>query len=58
MGGYGAGMRTVWLNRYERQCPDPSITTEIHGYEPTDNALKLFRTVIKGNAEPSELENQ
>ncbi len=46
MGGYGAGMRTVWLNRYERQCPDPSITTEIYGYEPMDKALEIFRAII------------
>jgi HAD superfamily hydrolase (TIGR01549 family) len=46
MGGFGAGMKTIWLNRYERQCPDPSITTEIYGYEPMDKALDLFHAII------------
>jgi FMN phosphatase YigB (HAD superfamily) len=53
LGGHAAGMRTIWLNRYGRQCPNPSITTEIHGYEPIDRTLKIFRAVIsKGNLEP------
>ena len=55
MGGFGAGMRTVWLNRYERKCPDPSITIEIHGYEPVDEVLNIFRTILsKDTADRSE----
>jgi HAD superfamily hydrolase (TIGR01509 family) len=46
MGGYGAGITTVWLNRYERQCPDPSITTEIHSFEPIDRTLKIIQAII------------
>ena len=55
MGGCGAGMRTIWLNRYGLKCPDPSITIEIHGYEPVDKTLNIFRSLIdQGDTEGSE----
>jgi len=47
LGGHGAGMKTIWLNRYGLQCPDPSITTEIQGYEPTEKTLEVFQAVYQ-----------
>lgn len=46
LGGHAAGMQTVWLNRYRLKCPDPSITTEIQGYEPIEKTLEIFRAII------------
>jgi HAD superfamily hydrolase (TIGR01549 family) len=45
LGGHRVGMHTIWLNRYNMECPDPSTTTEIQGYEPVDKALDIFREV-------------
>ena len=39
LGAIGVGMSAIWLNRYRRTCPDPSLAIEINGFEPVESVL-------------------
>ena len=38
----GLGIRAIWLNRYDRPCPDSSLATEIRSLEPVDKIVNLI----------------
>ena len=42
LGALGSGMGAVWLNRYRRDCPDPSLAVEIAGLEPVERTLRIL----------------
>ena len=42
LGATGTGMDAIWLNRYRRPCPDPSLAVEIDGFEPVEMSYKLW----------------
>ena len=42
IGAKRAGIRAIWLNRYEIPCPDPSLAKEIHALEPVEDVLKII----------------
>lgn len=39
VGARAAGIRTLWLNRHARPCPEPGTTTEIASLLPTEDAV-------------------
>ncbi len=43
LGAIGCGMSAIWLNRYRRTCPDPSLAVEINGFEPVESVLYTLR---------------
>ncbi len=43
LGATGIGMDAIWLNRYRRTCPDPSLAVEIGGFEPVENILQMLK---------------
>ena len=46
LGAIESGLSAIWLNRYRRTCPDPSLAAEINGFEPVEmvlNALTIDR---------------
>ncbi len=47
LGATGCGMAAVWLNRYRRTCPDPSLAVEIGGFEPLENILQILESTSK-----------
>jgi len=42
LGATGLGIRAIWLNRYDRRCPDSSLATEIRSLEPVDKIVDLI----------------
>lgn len=44
LGATGNGMKAIWLNRYRRTCPDPSLAIEINGFEPVENILRILES--------------
>ena len=42
VGATGLGIRAIWLNRYDRPCPDSSLATEIRSLEPVDDIADLI----------------
>lgn len=42
LGAHNAGIKNIWLNRYDIKCPDPDITIEINSYENTEEIIKLL----------------
>jgi hypothetical protein len=36
-------MDAIWLNRYQRTCPDPSLAIEIGGFEPVEKVLQILQ---------------
>jgi putative hydrolase of the HAD superfamily len=42
LGATALGIRSLWLNRYGRDCPDPALAVEFHGYEPLEAMLRLL----------------
>jgi putative hydrolase of the HAD superfamily len=44
LGAHGVGIRAVWLNRYDRPCPDQAIAPEINSFEPVGGVLDLILT--------------
>lgn len=57
LGAIGVGMSAIWLNRYRRTCPDPSLAIEINGFEPVESVLHALNqyppshtTLIKESA--------
>ena len=47
LGATGSGMKAIWLNRYRRTCPDPSLAVEIGGLEPAENILRILESTSK-----------
>ena len=43
LGALESGMAAVWLNRYRRDCPDPSRAVEVGSLEPVDRILRALR---------------
>ena len=43
LGAIGSGISAIWLNRYRRTCPDPSLAVEINGFEPVESILLTLR---------------
>ena len=43
LGAIGSGMDAIWLNRYQRTCPDPSLAIEIGGFEPVEKVLQILQ---------------
>jgi len=41
-GATALGIRSVWLNRYGHECPDPTTATEINSLEPIDRIRQLI----------------
>jgi HAD superfamily hydrolase (TIGR01549 family) len=33
---------SIWLNRYEKECPNPKITKEINSYDNIENIMRLM----------------
>jgi HAD superfamily hydrolase (TIGR01549 family) len=44
LGAHQAGIRSIWLNRWQEPCPDTSLATELEAFEPLDHALKALYT--------------
>jgi len=44
LSAHGVGIRSVWLNRYDRPCPDQVLTPEINSFEPVGGVLDLILT--------------
>ena len=44
LGAIGSGMDAIWLNRYRRTCPDPSLAVEIAGFESVADVLQTLIT--------------
>ena len=42
LGAIGSGLFAIWLNRYRRTCPDPSLAVEINGFEPVEDVLNAL----------------
>lgn len=42
LGATEMGIRAIWLNRYNRPCPDSNLATEIPSLEPVDNVADLI----------------
>ena len=42
LGATEMGIRAIWLNRYDRPCPDSSLATEIRSLEPVDDLVELI----------------
>ena len=42
LGATEMGIRAIWLNRYDRPCPDSRIATEIRSLEPVDDVVDLI----------------
>jgi HAD superfamily hydrolase (TIGR01509 family) len=46
LGANNMGIRTLWLNRYDANCPDPDLAVEFHSFEP----LAAFLDLLAGGA--------
>jgi len=46
-GAQAAGIRAVWINRYERVCPDGRLAREIKALEPLEEIIALLMTGIE-----------
>ena len=44
LGAHRAGIRSIWLNRWQEPCPDTSLATELEAFAPLEHALKAFYT--------------
>jgi len=42
LGATKMGIRAIWMNRYNKPCPDSSLATEIHSLEPVDEVIELI----------------
>jgi len=42
LGATEIGLRAIWLNRYDRPCPDSNLATEIRSLEPVDDVVELI----------------
>ena len=42
LGATRLGIRAIWLNRYDRPCPDSCLATEIRSLEPVDDVVDLI----------------
>jgi len=42
LGAYRSGIRSIWLNRWQKPYPDASLTTELKGFEPFQHVLKAL----------------
>lgn len=44
VGATGSGMNAIWLNRYRRSCPYPTLAVEIGGFLPVEHILQTLQT--------------
>ncbi len=42
VGAYRSGIRSLWLNRWQKPCPDSSLTTELKGFEPLNAVIRAL----------------
>lgn len=42
LGALASGMDAIWLNRYQRPCPDQSLVVEIDGFKPVSKVLNAL----------------
>ncbi len=42
LGAHRAGIKSIWLNRFDAACPDPSITTMIDSLEPASTVTDIL----------------
>jgi putative hydrolase of the HAD superfamily len=42
VGASRAGIRSIWLNRFGLDCPDPVLATQITAYEPLEQIVSLI----------------
>lgn len=47
LGAIDSGLDAIWLNRYRRTCPDPSLAVEIRGFEPVEDVLQTLIATSK-----------
>ena len=45
LGAHQAGIRSIWLNRGQEPCPDPTLTTELAAFEPLEHTLKALEAL-------------
>ena len=41
IGAARSGIRAVWLNRFDEECPDPSLASQLRSFEPVDAAVDI-----------------
>ena len=44
LSAHKVGIRAVWLNCYDRPCPDQALAPEINSFEPVGGVLDLILT--------------
>ena len=54
LGAIGSGMDAIWLNRYRRPCPDPSLAVEIDGFDPVGKIMEALKSFSQSNEEIDE----
>jgi HAD superfamily hydrolase (TIGR01549 family) len=42
LGAHQAGIRSIWLNRWQEPCPDASLAMPLEAFEPLEHALKAL----------------
>ena len=42
VGAHQAGIQSIWLNRTQKPCPDPSLTEELSAFEPLTHVLEAL----------------
>ncbi len=45
LGAHELGIRCIWLNNYNKQCPDTSAVIEIKSLEDTEHILNLIKNI-------------
>ena len=40
-GAHAAGIRAIWLNRYQHTCPNPALAFEIQALEPLESVIDI-----------------
>ncbi len=41
-GAHAAGIRAIWLNRYQYTCPNPTLAFEIQALDPLESVVQLI----------------
>lgn len=42
IGASNCGMKTIWLNRYKKNCPNSNLAYEIQSFDPIENILRYI----------------
>ena len=46
-GAHAAGLCAIWLNRYQRTCPNPALAFEIQALEPLESVIDTILNSAK-----------